>query len=72
LKLEFYYSGICYFARYCNGWLILVVITVCFMTDIHSAIQLTSFLDEGKRDEVEVMTKNPDDDQHRAHEFYGR
>jgi hypothetical protein len=50
----------------------MVVITICFMTDIHYAIQLTSFLDESKRDEVEAMTKNPDDDGHIAHETDGR
>jgi hypothetical protein len=50
----------------------MVVITVCFMTDIHSTIQLTSFLDEGKRDEVKAMTKNLDDDEHKAQEFDGR
>jgi hypothetical protein len=39
------------------------------MIDIHSAIQLPSFLDEGKRDEVEVVTKNLDDDKHKAQEI---
>jgi hypothetical protein len=46
--LEFYYWCICYFTRYCICCLSMVVITVCFMSDIHSAIQLTSFLDEGR------------------------
>jgi hypothetical protein len=41
----------------------MVVITVCFMTDINSTIQLTSFLDE-ERDKVEAVTKNLDDDEH--------
>jgi hypothetical protein len=45
-----------------------VVIIVCFMTEIHSAIQLTSFLDDGNRDEVEVMMKNPYDDELKTHE----
>jgi hypothetical protein len=43
----------------------MVVITVYFMADIHSAIQLTSFLDEGKRDEVDAVMKNLDDDEHK-------
>jgi hypothetical protein len=47
----------------------MVVIIVCLMIDIHSAIQLPSFLDEGKRDEVEVVTKNLDDDKHKAQEI---
>jgi hypothetical protein len=41
----------------------MVVITVCFTTDINSTIQLTSFLDE-ERDKVEAVTKNLDDDEH--------
>jgi hypothetical protein len=49
-----------------------VVITVYFMTDIHSALQFASFLDEGKRDEVEAMMKNLDDDEHKAQEIDGR
>jgi hypothetical protein len=49
-----------------------VVITVYFMTDIHSALQFASFLDEGKRDEVEAVTKNLDDDEHKAQEIDGR
>jgi hypothetical protein len=43
----------------------MVVITVYFMADIHSAIQLTSFLHEGKRDEVDAVMKNLDDDEHK-------
>jgi hypothetical protein len=47
----------------------MVAIIVCLMIDIHSAIQLPSFLDEGKRDEVEVVTNNLDDDKHKAQEI---
>jgi hypothetical protein len=50
----------------------MVAITECFMIGIHCAIQLTSFLDKGKRDEVEAVMKNPDDDEHSAHETNGR
>jgi hypothetical protein len=43
----------------------MVVIIVCFMTNIHSTIQLSSILDEGKRGEVEAVMKNLDDDEHK-------
>jgi hypothetical protein len=43
----------------------MVVIIVCFMTSIHSTIQLSSILDEGKRGEVEAVMKNLDDDEHK-------
>jgi hypothetical protein len=43
----------------------MVVIIVCFMTNIHSTIQLTNILDEGKRDEIEAVMNNLDDDEHK-------